>query len=150
MNDRDKYVTLDLELVFRSSKVVETMATLWSEFYSRIDDPDIDRAIWICNRFPAWVGVKPGRPTEDPEDEPAFVISTLIGEIDPIHDELRARRLPEKDYQRLMGPIYHEYYTWLRNGTKRSWEQSQTRSAHAKKGPHEFGVYTTEIDDLAA
>jgi hypothetical protein len=146
----EKYQTLDLQIVFRSKNIDQAIGTLWSTFFDRVSKLDyaVDRAIWICNRFPAWVGVKPGSEQDDEYEEPEFVLSAFIGELDEIHDELRVTTSSESEYFQRMEPIYTEYYRWLQKAIKKTFKASSVQERVKSAGTSTFGVYTTQIDDL--
>jgi hypothetical protein len=146
----ERYQTLDVQVDFRASNIERVMSQIWSLFFDRIThlDHQVDRAVWVCNRFPAWVGVKPGYRGEDQYDEPSFVISVMIGKVDAIRDELREKGLPEKIYRREMEPIYTEYYEWLRSAIKVTLETETISKLRGSLIRGEFGVYSTQIEDL--
>jgi hypothetical protein len=145
-----KYQTFDLKIVFRSKKINQAIGKLWSVFFDRVSKLDypVDRAIWICNRFPAWVGVKPGSEQDAEYEEPEFVLSAFVGELDDIQDEMRTTTNSESEYFRRMDPIYAEYYQWLRKAIKDTFQTSNIQKRRKSVGSARFGVYTTQIDDL--
>jgi hypothetical protein len=146
----EKYQTLSVGVDFRSKKIEEVVVQIWELFFARIEklDYDVDRAVWICNRFPAWLGVKPGSEQDDYYEEPTFVVSVPIRQIDKIRDELRDKRLAESAYQKEMGPIYKEYYNWLKLAIEKGFENARIIKLRESLIEGKFGVYTTEIDDL--
>ncbi len=145
-----KYQTLDIEVDFRSKRIEKAIAQVWDLFFDRVSELDyeVDRAVWICNRFPAWVGVKPGSEQDNYHEEPEFVLSVIVGEIDSIRDKLREKGMPERQYRGKMEPVYDEYYGWLQSAIKTCYGSSRIAMRRKRLIEGKFGVYSTQIDDL--
>jgi hypothetical protein len=146
----EKYQTLDINVDFRSNKIDQVIAQVWALFFARVSklEYEVDRAVWICNRFPAWVGVKPGSVRDDRDEEPEFVISVVVGEIDAMRDDIRKKGLSEKQYRAEMHPVYDEYYAWLKNAIKDAYGTPKIIKLRKQIIKGRFGVYSTQIDDL--
>lgn len=146
----ETYETLDIPLKFRSKSVVKATVALWRAFFDRAKSVPhaIDRAIWICNRFPAWIAVKPGYPGEPLENEPEFVVSVVVTNIDELRDSVRAQNLSQREYLKAIEPLYEEYYKWLRSAILESFKTANIQRVKEKVIRGRFGIYSTQIDDL--
>jgi hypothetical protein len=102
----------------------------------------------MCNRCPAWIGVKPGSPDDDPYDCTKFVISVMIPELNAISYAILDQDLPEEEIMAESDSLFKESYAWLRSGIYASWNQVNIQKLHAKKVSGKFAVYTSEVGDV--
>lgn len=146
---RPKYETLDLGISFRAKTIEKHVKQIWKAFFERVPEVgyDVDRAVWICNRFPAWIGVKPGTAIDDESEEPAFVVSAVVSDLDELRDEMRLQ-LDRSEFRKKMESVYLEYHMWLVSAIRDAYAAKDIQKRKAATINGKFGVYATAIDDL--
>lgn len=146
----EQFQEFRIGLKLHSEDAAAKIEKLWRSFFTRIKsfDHPVDRAVWLCLTMPEFVAVKPGSPSEDPYEEPGFVLSTRVVGLRERSECLRAQVNSEQEYRKLFMPFKKKYYAWLRAAIKKSFQSESVQSLKKSLIKGRFGAYTTQIENI--
>jgi hypothetical protein len=148
----EQFETLKSRITFKSRQIDDTIKRLWTMFYDRLTGLSYvcDRAIWITNYFPTWIGIKPGSVDDDPLEEPQFCISVFVDGLWEFRTKLRRESANEQEYDAALEPYLSAYRNWVNQSIRRVWSSPVIQKLHRRTivSGGKFGVYSTPIPDL--
>lgn len=144
-----RYEEMVPHLVFPDDNVAGLVGVMWVRFFERVATSGltVDRAIWICPQYPAWLGVKPSGAFDKVSDEPEFVIHRPIDGIDTEVESYFGCGLTQSELIRATKPLHRRCYRWLRRAIRESYRTRGVQDKMKTTICGRFGVYTTQVDD---